>query len=512
MGENRADVMQRLHSTASSASSAAAATTSPHSSSASFIPRPPSPLDLHNFVPPFRHFSPGYSTESVVASKRPGIPPIPPSPSSSSSSAAALPFHSRSLSQSSAFDSLPHLTPPPPPLHLDSMLVDDRPTASRTPVPRDGLPPRRVHRRSHSDVTFGLPPPSPPAPRPPPSPKQVDSGGGRAGDCCKSEVAAVDDLIIAYMDSLETLHSSGTEERHEDLVESSRLSGTRTSGADSSENEAESSVNESGGDGSCGGERKEGNKRSAVGDLTPVSSRHRRSLSMDSFIMGKMHFGDDSPKFPPSPGNQMGQLSRSDSMDETTNTFSLEFGSGEFNSAELKKIMSDEKLAEMALADPKKVKRILANRLSAARSKERKMRYISELEHKVQILQTEATTLSAQLTMLQRDSAGLTSQNNELKFRLQAMEQQAHLKDALNEALSAEVQRLKLATGEISEAQLSKSMNQQMQLNPQMFQMHQLQSQQQHQKQQTTQTPLYQLPQQQERRNNVSAKLESSKC
>jgi hypothetical protein len=44
---------------------------------------------------------------------------------------------------------------------------------------------------------------------------------------------------------------------------------------------------------------------------------------------------------------------------------------------------------------------VLANRQSAARSKERRMRYIAELEHKVQILQTEATTLSAQLTHLQ---------------------------------------------------------------------------------------------------------------
>lgn len=45
--------------------------------------------------------------------------------------------------------------------------------------------------------------------------------------------------------------------------------------------------------------------------------------------------------------------------------------------------------------------RILANRQSAARSKERKMRYTAELEHKVQALQTETTTLSAQLTILQ---------------------------------------------------------------------------------------------------------------
>jgi hypothetical protein len=45
--------------------------------------------------------------------------------------------------------------------------------------------------------------------------------------------------------------------------------------------------------------------------------------------------------------------------------------------------------------------RILANRQSAARSKERKIKYTSELERKIQTLQTEATTLSAQLTLLQ---------------------------------------------------------------------------------------------------------------
>uniref|UniRef100_A0A6V7QV83 BZIP domain-containing protein n=1 Tax=Ananas comosus var. bracteatus TaxID=296719 RepID=A0A6V7QV83_ANACO len=73
--------------------------------------------------------------------------------------------------------------------------------------------------------------------------------------------------------------------------------------------------------------------------------------------------------------------------------------------------------------------RIWANRQSAARSKERKLRYIAELERKVQALKTEATTLSAQLTLLQRDTSGLTAENNELKLRLQTMEQQVHLQD-----------------------------------------------------------------------------------
>eukprot|EP01018_Ginkgo_biloba_P011915 Gb_37770 [translate_table: standard] len=126
------------------------------------------------------------------------------------------------------------------------------------------------------------------------------------------------------------------------------------------------------------------------------------------------------------------------------------FSSLDAESSETKKAMAANKLAELSLIDPKRAKRILANRQSAARSKERKTRYTSELERKVQTLQTEATTLSAQLTMLQRDTTGLTTENNELKLRLQAMEQQSHLRDALNEALREEVRRLKIATGEIS--------------------------------------------------------------
>ncbi|KAJ6810954.1 putative transcription factor PosF21 [Iris pallida] len=142
----------------------------------------------------------------------------------------------------------------------------------------------------------------------------------------------------------------------------------------------------------------------------------------------------------------------SQSMDGSTSLKTEQLGSGSegpSSLAEAKKAMSAEKLADLALVDPKRAKRIWANRQSAARSKERKMRYIAELERKVQTLQTEATTLSAQLTMLQRDTNGLTAENSELKLRLQTMEQQVHLQDALNDALREEVQRLKLATGQM---------------------------------------------------------------
>ncbi|XP_022972297.1 probable transcription factor PosF21 [Cucurbita maxima] len=123
-------------------------------------------------------------------------------------------------------------------------------------------------------------------------------------------------------------------------------------------------------------------------------------------------------------------------------------GSEEVSAADSKKSTSATKLAELALIDPKRAKRIWANRQSAARSKERKMRYIAELERKVLTLQTEGTSLSAQLTLLQRDTNGLTAENSELKLRLQTMEQQVHLQDALNEALKEEIQHFKVLTGQ----------------------------------------------------------------
>lgn len=125
--------------------------------------------------------------------------------------------------------------------------------------------------------------------------------------------------------------------------------------------------------------------------------------------------------------------------------------SGEDRSpADSKKSISAAKLAELAVIDPKRAKRIWANRQSAARSKERKMRYIAELERKLQTLQTEASMLSAQLSILQRDTGGLAVENSDLKLRLQSVEQQVNLQDALNDSLKDEIHHLKVLTGQMS--------------------------------------------------------------
>ncbi|PKU72944.1 transcription factor RF2a [Dendrobium catenatum] len=321
--------------------------------------------------------------------------------------------HNQSISQPVLFslDLLPPLIPTP---HRKSS-----PTSSISEsAAGDSFPPRKVHRRSASDIPLGFLPAAPPSLKLNPSFDRAEGAGDRKPDRNVS-----DDLFDAF------LNLDGYREEMD-----SRGGGTSRNGAYSSESEAESNAID------C----------AAVAESASAAThpRHFRSISMDG-LMRRLNFGEESARVPPSPGSKRSQGCQSELMD---GSFSLEFGNGEFSGAELKKIMSDKRLEEIALADPKRAKRVLANRQSAARSKERKMRYISELERRVQTLQTEATTLSTQLTLLQRDSSGLATQNNELKIRLQSMEQQAQLRDALNEALTTEVQHLRLATNQMDDS------------------------------------------------------------
>ncbi|KAK4429346.1 Transcription factor b [Sesamum alatum] len=391
--------------------------------------------------------------------------------------------HSRSFSQPMFFanNCLPPLSPFPPSesslassnSNLKDASMEDVDVSSRGPSVAppfareclfrgsENLPPRRGHRRSNSDVPLGFSAMIQSSPQLVPISSQGNLGGmvnvretsgnekpvglsrremdtvsyGKGsvegiGDI-KSEGEVVDDLFNSLMnlDQVDALRSSGMQDKEKDSTVCSNI-------------ESESVSRN-------GTTSREGVKRSAAGEITPPP-RHYRSLSMDS-AMEKICLGDQSTNLQTSLCNRVDQLSPSNSISENSGKFNLDFGHGEFNDIELKKIMADERLAEIAMSDPKRAKRILANRQSAARSKERKLRYISELEHKVQTLQTEATTLSAQVTILEKEYAELTSQNNELKFRVQAMEQQAQLRDALHEALTAEVQRLKLANMELRE-------------------------------------------------------------
>ncbi|KAG6512706.1 hypothetical protein ZIOFF_030835 [Zingiber officinale] len=142
-----------------------------------------------------------------------------------------------------------------------------------------------------------------------------------------------------------------------------------------------------------------------------VPGVHFRSLSVDTSFFEGMSFQEPASGGIGAPGSEKrGHHRRSGSMDGATSAFQGESAPPFSDFA--KKAMPSDKLAELALIDPKRAKRpgnsvlqvscwILANRRSAARSKERKIHYTTELEQKIQALQIDATTLSAQLTHFQ---------------------------------------------------------------------------------------------------------------
>ncbi|KAI6690345.1 hypothetical protein NL676_027173 [Syzygium grande] len=96
-----------------------------------------------------------------------------------------------------------------------------------------------------------------------------------------------------------------------------------------------------------------------------------------------------------------------------------------------------------AVVDPKRVKRILANRQSAQRSRVRKLQYISELERCVTTLQSEVSALSPRVAFLDHQRLILNVDNSALKQRIAALAQDKIFKDAHQEALKKEIERLR---------------------------------------------------------------------
>ncbi|CAH8389804.1 unnamed protein product [Eruca vesicaria subsp. sativa] len=94
------------------------------------------------------------------------------------------------------------------------------------------------------------------------------------------------------------------------------------------------------------------------------------------------------------------------------------------------------------IIDPKRVKRILANRQSAQRSRVRKLQYITELERSVTSLQAEVSVLSPRVAFLDHQRLLLNVDNSALKQRIAALAQDKIFKDAHQEAMKREIERL----------------------------------------------------------------------
>ncbi|EFJ19775.1 hypothetical protein SELMODRAFT_444176 [Selaginella moellendorffii] len=84
-----------------------------------------------------------------------------------------------------------------------------------------------------------------------------------------------------------------------------------------------------------------------------------------------------------------------------------------------------------------------SKRQSAQRSRVRKLQYIHELEGNVSDLQNEVSGLSTQVALLEHQRLALHLDNAALKQNVAGLAQDARIKDAHNEALKKEIQRLR---------------------------------------------------------------------
>jgi hypothetical protein len=143
--------------------------------------------------------------------------------------------------------------------------------------------------------------------------------------------------------------------------------------------------------------------------MTPTPGKHRRSLSTPVDVLASSalqraldrardrHGGDDAP-------------SRSDSL----------FGDEDAMAHAMAIDLDDAPLdvRELAMRDPKRAKRILANRLSAARSKERKTRYVKGLEKKLNELEECERTLILERERMATAVATLAAENSALQMMM----------------------------------------------------------------------------------------------
>ncbi|KAK3261584.1 hypothetical protein CYMTET_29509, partial [Cymbomonas tetramitiformis] len=98
---------------------------------------------------------------------------------------------------------------------------------------------------------------------------------------------------------------------------------------------------------------------------------------------------------------------------------------------------------EVALeVSSKRVSRIMANRLSAAKSRVKKLQHTAELENRVKELQNHLAGLRPKVEGMQTQVASQTKENGALKQRLQGAHEQKKVQDHQHEALREELQRL----------------------------------------------------------------------
>ncbi|CAK8573396.1 unnamed protein product [Lathyrus sativus] len=129
-------------------------------------------------------------------------------------------------------------------------------------------------------------------------------------------------------------------------------------------------------------------------------------------------------------------------------------GSGSSGTSSYKKrtVIPPEKLAELEIADPKKAQRIIANRISAKISKEKKKNYEKELEKRVQLLQIKADSVTAERMMAMNEAMKLAAEYKRIKDLIQSKLQHQEQQRAVIELMKEEANMLEMQIHEMNTA------------------------------------------------------------
>ncbi|MED6157504.1 hypothetical protein PIB30_023702 [Stylosanthes scabra] len=93
--------------------------------------------------------------------------------------------------------------------------------------------------------------------------------------------------------------------------------------------------------------------------------------------------------------------------------------------------------------DPKKINKMISNRLSAQRSRYRKMRYLLNLEEQAKTFEEKVTALRTEITSYTNQKQLLMSEQATLRQKLEAIEKEKSLRNAETEKRNAELKILK---------------------------------------------------------------------
>ncbi|KAK9146116.1 hypothetical protein Sjap_006019 [Stephania japonica] len=97
---------------------------------------------------------------------------------------------------------------------------------------------------------------------------------------------------------------------------------------------------------------------------------------------------------------------------------------------------------ELMLTDPEKAKRIMANRRSAMKAVEKRLRYVAELEKEERELNAETMKLELKIAFIKKEAEDEEVLSEELKLAMETMEEKVKFQDETNAALMEERQRL----------------------------------------------------------------------